>query len=273
LLQNRRERDHDVRGVKGVRGSVAEHPEIGYFIYNVGEKRNIEESDIPDAVAQAFLGKRIGCARCHNHPLEKYTQDDFYHFAAFFSKVQLKRIESEKGGTTLNVGTREEEEQRKRLSEAEKSFAEATNALLRAAGAEMDQARKRLAEQQKKVAEARLQLQKAALKMPTVTQPRTKKPMVPRPLDRQTVTFEPGQDPRERLPPLQWRDGESHLEALFGRGSGGTSGRLARQQSPQQPGVVEAPQCGVRFARLRSSAPASSRCLVVLYPVPAKASM
>ena len=226
LFQNRKERDHDVRGAKGVRafhtwlrgevaanrpwnevarevltarGSEAEHPEIGYFIYNVGEKRNIEESETPDAVAQAFLGTRIGCARCHNHPLEKYTQDDFYHFAAFFSKVQMKRTDSEKGATVLNISTNEEEEQRKRLVEAEKGFTEATNAMLKAEGPEMDKAKKKMAEQQKKLEEARLQLQKVASRMPTVTQPRTKKSMAPQPLDRQAFAFEPGSDPRAQL--------------------------------------------------------------------------
>ena len=226
LLQNRKERDHDVRGVKGVRsfhawlrgrvarnqpwnelahdiltarGSVADHPEIGYFIYNVGEKRNIEESETPDAVAQSFLGTRIGCARCHNHPLEKYTQDDFYHFAAFFSKVQMKRMEPDKGETFLNVSSREEEEQLKRVVEAEKSFTEATNAVMKAEGPDLEKARKKMTEQEKKVDEARLQLQKVSLKMPTVTQPRTKKPMAPQPLDRQVVKFEPGEDPREQL--------------------------------------------------------------------------
>ena len=226
LFQNRKERDHDVRGAKGVRafhswlrgevaanrpwnelarevltarGSEAEHPEIGYFIYNVGEKRNIEESETPDAVAQAFLGTRIGCARCHNHPLEKYTQDDFYHFAAFFSKVQMKRTDSEKGFTVLNISTQEEEEQKKRIGEAEKGFIEATNAMTKAEGAEMDQAKKRMTEQQKKLEEARLQLQKVSLKMPTVTQPRTKKSMAPQPLDRQAFVFEPGSDPRAQL--------------------------------------------------------------------------
>ncbi len=226
LFQNRKERDHDVRGAKGVRafhawlrgevaanrpwnelarevltarGSEAEHPEIGYFIYNVGEKRNIEESETPDAVAQTFLGTRIGCARCHNHPLEKYTQDDFYHFAAFFSKVQMKRTDSEKGVSILNIASREEEEQQKRLADAEKNFTEATNAMMKVEGAEMDQAKKKMAEQQKKLDEARLQLRKVSLKMPTVTQPRTKKPMAPQPLDRQAFAFEPGQDPRAQL--------------------------------------------------------------------------
>lgn len=233
LLQNRRERDHDVRGTKGVRafqawlrgeiaanrpwnllarailtarGPVTEHPEVGYFIYNVGEKRNIEESDTPDAVAQAFLGTRIGCARCHNHPLEKYTQDDFYHFAAFFSKVQMKRTEPDKGPTELKVAARDEEDLRRRLAEAEKGFAEATNAMGAAGGtgdgAALDQARRRVAEQQKRLAEARRQLQEIALRMPTVTQPRTKQAMAPQPLDRRALVFAPGQDPRECL--VEW---------------------------------------------------------------------
>ncbi|MEY2408493.1 MAG: hypothetical protein QOF48_1163 [Verrucomicrobiota bacterium] len=226
LLQNRKERDHDVRGAKGVRafhgwlreqvianrpwdalardvltarGSVNDHPEIGWFIYNVGEKQHIEESDTPDAVAQAFLGTRIGCARCHNHPLERYTQDDFYHFAAFFSKVQMKRADADKGGTTLTIGTREEEDQRKRVADAEKGFVDATNAMMNADAGAMESARKKMAEQQKKLDEARREFQKVAARMPSVMQPRTKQSMSAQPLDRQPFEFEPGQDPRERL--------------------------------------------------------------------------
>jgi hypothetical protein len=59
------------------------------------------------SAAQAFLGTRIGCAQCHNHPLERYTQDDYYHFAGFFSRVKLDRKESKMGPTTLSVGRRD----------------------------------------------------------------------------------------------------------------------------------------------------------------------
>ena len=134
LFQNRKERDHDVRGVKGVRtfhewirkqvaanrpwdalardvltasGSVAENPAVGYYIVTVGEHRNTEKSEAAESVAQAFLGTRIGCARCHNHPLERYTQDDFYHFAAYFSRITLDRKDAKKGeATTLHVSHR-----------------------------------------------------------------------------------------------------------------------------------------------------------------------
>jgi len=40
-----------------------------------------------ELIAQTFLGQRIGCAKCHNHPTEKFTQDDYYHFAALFQQV------------------------------------------------------------------------------------------------------------------------------------------------------------------------------------------
>ncbi len=130
LFQNRKERDHDVRGVKGVRqfhdwlrkqveanrpwdalardvltatGSNADNPAVGYYIVTVGEQRHGENSEAPESIAQAFLGTRIGCAKCHNHPLERYTQDDFYHFAADFSRVKLDRKEAKMGPTVLKV--------------------------------------------------------------------------------------------------------------------------------------------------------------------------
>ena len=130
LFQNRKERDHDVRGVKGVRqfhawirqqvaanrpwdevaravltatGDSTMSPAVGYFVVTVGEHREVEKSEAAESVAQAFLGTRIGCARCHNHPLEKYTQDDFYHFSAFFTRVKLERKDSKTGPTKLVV--------------------------------------------------------------------------------------------------------------------------------------------------------------------------
>lgn len=43
-----------------------------------------------EAMAQLFLGVRIGCAKCHNHPFEALTQDDYYGLAAFFARVKFK---------------------------------------------------------------------------------------------------------------------------------------------------------------------------------------
>ncbi len=130
LLMNRKESDHDVRGTKGVRGfhdwirqqvarnrpwdemtrelltvtgATHEQPAVGYYIVNVGEQRESHKSSVVANAAQTFLGVRIGCAQCHNHPLEKYTQDDYYHFAGFFSRIRLERKDPKMGPTNLVV--------------------------------------------------------------------------------------------------------------------------------------------------------------------------
>ena len=43
-----------------------------------------------ETVSQAFLGLSINCAKCHNHPLEKWTNDQYYAFANLFARVQAK---------------------------------------------------------------------------------------------------------------------------------------------------------------------------------------
>ena len=226
LFQNRKERDHDVRGAKGVRsfhawlraqvaanrpwdalardvltarGSASETPAVGYFIYNVGEKRQPEQSDLPDSVAQAFLGTRIGCARCHNHPLERYTQDDFYHFAAFFARVSLDRKEPLDGFTALQLGTQTELQLDKQLQQAEEKVAKAKEAAA-APGLEAKEAEKRAKEvtsSEKRVAELAQQIKSTRAKPPSVQQPRTRQMMVAQPLDRRALVMAEGADPRE----------------------------------------------------------------------------
>jgi len=44
-------------------------------------------------VAQVFMGMRIQCAQCHNHPFDRWTMDDYYSFAAFFARVGRKNAE------------------------------------------------------------------------------------------------------------------------------------------------------------------------------------
>ena len=45
---------------------------------------------VTPTVSRLFLGVRMECAECHNHPLENFTQDDFYGLAAFFSRLRVK---------------------------------------------------------------------------------------------------------------------------------------------------------------------------------------
>jgi WD40 repeat protein len=49
-----------------------------------------EPADITTMFSQVFLGVRLECAKCHHHPNEKWSQDDFYQFAAFFSDLKRK---------------------------------------------------------------------------------------------------------------------------------------------------------------------------------------
>lgn len=46
--------------------------------------------EIATLISQLFLGVRLECAKCHHHPFEKWSQHDFYSFAAFFGKVARK---------------------------------------------------------------------------------------------------------------------------------------------------------------------------------------
>jgi hypothetical protein len=239
LFQNRKERDHDVRGAKNVRafhgwlrdqvaahrpwnalvrdvltasGDSVQHPEIGYYVYLVGEKRSTE-SEVPDAVAQAFMGTRIGCARCHNHPLEKYTQDDFYHFAAFFDRVTLDRKAPAEGATTLLTMSREERERTQRLQEAETKLKEAEAKLLAlgfdggtadpAAGPEwakrLEAARSEFQDRKREFTSRKRELAESRDRVPRAWQPRTKRDIEARPLDRQSMRFGADTDPRSLL--------------------------------------------------------------------------
>ena len=49
-----------------------------------------EAIEIGASVSQLFLGVRLECAKCHHHPFEVWSQDDFFGFAAFFSRVGHK---------------------------------------------------------------------------------------------------------------------------------------------------------------------------------------
>lgn len=56
--------------------------------------------DLTETTAQVFLGIRMQCAKCHHHPFEKWSQQDYYQFAAFFARVGSKNAK-ESGGTGM----------------------------------------------------------------------------------------------------------------------------------------------------------------------------
>ncbi len=48
---------------------------------------------LTENIAQVFMGTRIQCAQCHNHPFDRWTMEDYYGFASFFAQVKRKNAE------------------------------------------------------------------------------------------------------------------------------------------------------------------------------------
>jgi hypothetical protein len=76
--------DHFVRTIVTAKGPSFTNPPASFY------RRVRTPEDAAEAVSQVFLGVRLGCARCHNHVSERWTQDDYYGMAAFFSQVRYK---------------------------------------------------------------------------------------------------------------------------------------------------------------------------------------
>ena len=65
-------------------GSISTSPAVAWY-------RTVKESkDQLQDIAQVFCGQRLQCAQCHHHPYEKWSQNDYYGFAAFFSTIGRK---------------------------------------------------------------------------------------------------------------------------------------------------------------------------------------
>ena len=67
-----------------LRGARTDAPQTTYYA------APREPGEIAEQVARRFLGIRIRCARCHDHPLDVWTQDDYYGFASFFGGVRVE---------------------------------------------------------------------------------------------------------------------------------------------------------------------------------------
>ncbi|MGJ8633510.1 MAG: PSD1 and planctomycete cytochrome C domain-containing protein [Luteolibacter sp.] len=69
------------------RGGTFENPATNFF--------QVENNTLKltENVAQVFMGTRIQCAQCHNHPFDRWTMDDYYSFASFFAQVKRKPAE------------------------------------------------------------------------------------------------------------------------------------------------------------------------------------
>lgn len=76
--------DQLVRELLAATGTVISNPPVAWYKRVKEPKQQLED------VAQLFLGVRLQCAQCHHHPFERWSQDDYYSLAAFFSQVGRK---------------------------------------------------------------------------------------------------------------------------------------------------------------------------------------
>ena len=65
------------------------------------------QRELAEFASELFMGSRLRCANCHNHPLDRWTQDDYHGLAAIFAKVDRGRVIGDKpNGKTLPPRTR-----------------------------------------------------------------------------------------------------------------------------------------------------------------------
>ena len=76
--------DQFARDIFTASGSNRENGALNYFVLHK------DPILLSENATQAFLGQRLTCARCHNHPLEKWTQKQYYQLANLFARVGVK---------------------------------------------------------------------------------------------------------------------------------------------------------------------------------------
>jgi len=76
--------DKFAREIFTTSGSSREHGALNYFVLHK------DPIDLAETSTEAFLGQRVTCARCHNHPLEKWTQTQYYELVNLFARVGIK---------------------------------------------------------------------------------------------------------------------------------------------------------------------------------------
>jgi hypothetical protein len=90
--------DQMVRDIIASTGGTFSEPQTNFY------EIERDQLKVAENVAQIFMGMRIQCAQCHNHPFDRWTQDDYYDFAAFFSQIGRKRGEDVREQIVFNRG-------------------------------------------------------------------------------------------------------------------------------------------------------------------------
>ncbi len=74
--------DQFARELLTASGSTLANPPANFY------RTSSDTNECVETVSQIFLGARLQCAKCHNHPFERWTQDNYYGMAAFFNRLQ-----------------------------------------------------------------------------------------------------------------------------------------------------------------------------------------
>lgn len=76
--------DRFVREIVTANGNTLENGAANYYVLHK------ETTELNENFSMAFMGMSITCARCHNHPLEKWTQKQYYQMANLFARIGMK---------------------------------------------------------------------------------------------------------------------------------------------------------------------------------------
>lgn len=87
-----------VRELLTASGNAFANPAANY--YRIAR----DPQNLAETTAQLFFGVRMQCCKCHNHPFERWTQDDYYGLAAFFARVRQKSDPTEPGSNPQTPG-------------------------------------------------------------------------------------------------------------------------------------------------------------------------
>ena len=95
-------------------GKLWEHPAVGFQLRDDG-------MPLPyvDNTVRVFLGTQIGCAQCHNHPFDHWTQHQFYELAAFTTGTKTRNLS---GGTDMGKAKGKANSYRSLMTQAEAKY-------------------------------------------------------------------------------------------------------------------------------------------------------
>jgi mono/diheme cytochrome c family protein len=82
--------DRFARELVAARGSTYQNPPANWWRANRDPVTRAEQT------ARVFLGTQLNCAQCHNHPFERWTQDDYYDWTGLFARLDYKIVENKK---------------------------------------------------------------------------------------------------------------------------------------------------------------------------------